>query len=111
MSNIRIDVSVLPVMFKALSSPHRLALFQRMLACCGPGTDCLVQGELSVSELSEGVCIAPSTLSHHLKELNRAGLVSMERRGKRVFCRVEPDAVAALAEVFSDTESQPESTP
>lgn len=104
MSNYGINESAHAAMFKALGNPNRLALFRRMLACCPAGTVCPVQGELSVSELAEGLQIAPSTLSHHLKELNRAGLVSMERRGKRVFCRIEPDAVSALAHLFSSPE-------
>ncbi|MCW8840620.1 MAG: metalloregulator ArsR/SmtB family transcription factor, partial [Gammaproteobacteria bacterium] len=106
MSNYRTISDSLPAMFKALSNPHRLALFRRMLACCSPGTVCPVQGELSVSELAEGLRIAPSTLSHHLKELHQCGLIGMERRGKRVFCRIEPDAVTALAQLFSPPEHQ-----
>ncbi|MGM0595233.1 MAG: ArsR/SmtB family transcription factor [Pseudomonadota bacterium] len=93
-------------MFKALGNPHRLALFRRMFECCVPGTACPVEGELSVSELAQGLAIAPSTLSHHLKELNRAGLVTMERRGKRVFCRVAPEAVETLRELFTPNRSR-----
>lgn len=109
MSNLR-NFAVLPEMFKALSNPHRLELFRRMLGCCTPGTTCPVEGAMSVSELAEGLEIAPSTLSHHLKELNRAGLVDMERRGKRVFCRVRPEAVSAMVRFFS-VNPQPESSP
>ncbi|MCW8927992.1 MAG: metalloregulator ArsR/SmtB family transcription factor, partial [Gammaproteobacteria bacterium] len=106
MSNYRIEEQKLPDIFRALGNPHRLALFRRMLACCRPGTVCPVQGELSVSELAEGLGIAPSTLSHHLKALHQCGLIGMERRGKRVFCRIEPDAVTALAQLFSPPEHQ-----
>lgn len=86
-------------MFKALSNPHRLALFRRLTTCCAPGTRCSVASaaSLCVGELGEGLDIAPSTLSHHLKELNRAGLIRMERRGKTVACWVEPAGLETLA--------------
>jgi ArsR family transcriptional regulator len=48
-----------------------------------------------------GFEIAPSTLSHHLKELNRAGLVQMQRRGKQVECWVEPATLEELAAFFN----------
>jgi len=90
-------------MFKALSNPHRLALFSRLMTCCAPGTKCSTDEAVRfcVGELGEGLDIAPSTLSHHLKELNRAGLVSMERRGKNVECWLEPETLRNLAAFFN----------
>ena len=38
-----------------------------------------------------------SKISHHLKELRLAGLITVERRGKNMICGVNRDAVAALA--------------
>ena len=89
-------------MFKALSNEHRLALFKRLMTCCAPGTKCSPEDAVRfcVGELGEGLDIAPSTLSHHLKELNRAGLVEMERRGKQVECWVEPATLRSLSEFF-----------
>jgi ArsR family transcriptional regulator len=59
----------------------------------------------SVGELGEGLDIAPSTLSHHLKELNRSGLISMRRRGKQVECWVEPATLDGLAAFFNEQNS------
>lgn len=89
--------------FKALSNPHRLALFSRLMSCCAPGTKCTPDTAVRfcVGELGDGLDIAPSTLSHHLKELNRAGLVNMERRGKNIECWVEPDVLNSLAAFFT----------
>jgi DNA-binding transcriptional ArsR family regulator len=104
MSNYRTNIERDAERFKALSNPHRLALFQRMTRCCAPGTACDVEqaSQLSVGQLGEGLDIAPSTLSHHLKELNRAGLVQMERRGKQVVCWVEASCLKELAALFTD---------
>lgn len=89
-------------MFKALGNPHRLALFSQLMSCCTPGTKCNPQQAVRfcVGELGEGLDIAPSTLSHHLKELHRAGLVSTERKGKNIECWVEPEVLKELTGFF-----------
>ncbi|MHA1112904.1 MAG: ArsR/SmtB family transcription factor [Alphaproteobacteria bacterium] len=89
-------------MFKALSNPHRLRLFLRLADCCQgvcAGTGAEVRR--CVGDLGADVGIAPSTLSHHLKELRRAGLIRMERNGQRVECWTEPalaDGIAGFLE-------------
>jgi len=102
MSNYAIKLAPLAEIFKALSNPNRLALFNRLMTCCAPGTKCDAAAAVRfcVGDLGEGLDIAPSTLSHHLKELNRAGLVEMKRRGKHVECWVEPEKLKALSSFF-----------
>jgi len=94
--------------FKALSNPHRLALFKRLMSCCVPGTVCNTDEvtRICVGDLGEGLNIVASTLSHHLKELNRAGLIQMERQGKTIQCWVEPKVLTELASFFAFTESK-----
>ncbi|MDH5547841.1 MAG: metalloregulator ArsR/SmtB family transcription factor [Gammaproteobacteria bacterium] len=102
MSNYETNPQQTAEMFKALSNPHRLQLFRRLMSCCEPGTRCSTEEAVRycVSELGQGVDISPSTLSHHLKELNRAGLVHMERKGKFVECWVEPAVLQHLSTFF-----------
>ena len=104
MSNYRNQIIRYAEQFKALSNPHRLALFRRLTSCCPPGTACSTEEavRLTVGQLGDGLDIAPSTISHHMKELNRAGLIQMERRGKQVECWVEPQILERLASFFSD---------
>lgn len=104
MSNSKIDIRRYASVFKALSNPHRLALFDELTRCCAPGTACSLEATTRcVGDLGESLDIAPSTLSHHLKELNRAGLVRMERKGKQVMCWVEPRILQELSDYFSLT--------
>jgi len=102
MSNYSNEERALTDTFKALSNPNRLALFNRLMNCCTPGTKCNATAAVRfcVGDLGDGLNIAPSTLSHHLKELNRAGLVEMERKGKNVECWVEPEKLKALSSFF-----------
>ena len=89
-------------MFKALSNRHRVAIFRRLVSCCVPGTQCSPgeSGSECVGDLGRDLGIAPSTVSHHIKELRRAGLIHIERRGRKVECRVEPAMLDALSQFF-----------
>jgi ArsR family transcriptional regulator len=53
-----------------------------------------------VGDLGDGLDIAPSTLSHHLKELQRCGLIRTERRGKNVQCWVDPEVLEQMSYFF-----------
>ena len=86
--------------FKALSNPHRLNVFLRLAACCRPGDACTDGMRACVGDLARGLDIAPSTVSHHLKELRRSGLIHMERSGQNVECWVEPETLDRLSDFF-----------
>lgn len=98
MSNYRTNDKMLSSAFKALSNPNRLAIFRRLLTCCEVGSSCEVNQcmKIVVGELGKEIEVAPSTLSHHLKELNRADLIIMERKGQHVECWVNPEMVEQL---------------
>jgi ArsR family transcriptional regulator len=92
-------------MFKALGDPMRLRIFEFLRSCCGPvaveesGAVRPVSGP-TVGEVCCHVTGAEqinSTISHHLKELRLAGLITVERRGKHMVCGVNHAAVSALA--------------
>ncbi len=89
--------------FKALSNPNRLHIFLRLVSCCPPGTKCIsdTARQLCVGELGQNLEIDPSTVSHHLKELRRSGLIRRERRGKNILCWVDPETVLAVANLLT----------
>ncbi len=90
-------------MFKALSNPHRLHIFLRLISCCPPGTRCNWDSEAKryVGQLAEEVSVAASTVSHHIKELRNAGLIMVARRGKNIECWMDADAVRSLGDLLA----------
>jgi ArsR family transcriptional regulator len=92
--------------FKALSNPNRLRMFLHLVTCCVPGTVGSFDAEDGVSacvgDLGRDLDIVPSTVSHHIKELHRAGLIRMERRGQKIECWVDPVILRGLARFFDE---------
>jgi len=92
--------------FKALSNPNRLKIFMRLISCCQPGTVTSINpntgeaGCACVGELGQDLGIVASTISHHIKELRRAGLIRMERKGQKIECYVDPVTVMDLQNFF-----------
>ncbi|MFC9481617.1 MULTISPECIES: ArsR/SmtB family transcription factor [Streptomyces] len=84
------------VMFKALGDPVRLRLFSSVASHEG--------GEACVCDISD-VGVSQPTVSHHLKKLKEAGLLTSERRGTWVYYRVEPTVLAAMGALLAKAAS------
>jgi ArsR family transcriptional regulator, arsenate/arsenite/antimonite-responsive transcriptional repressor len=77
---------------KALADPARVKLMSLLFSTSA--------GEVNSGELAAVVGLTESTVSHHLSQLRRAGLVESERRGMNVYHRPRRDALAALCVVL-----------
>jgi DNA-binding transcriptional ArsR family regulator len=89
------------VAFKALAHPHRLAIFLRLSDCCQRrGCDAEECSRLCVGELGKGLGVGQPTVSHHLKELSRAGLIRTCKCGQSTECWVAETTLDELAQFF-----------
>ncbi|MDO9378449.1 MAG: metalloregulator ArsR/SmtB family transcription factor [Nocardioidaceae bacterium] len=79
---------------KALADPTRLRLLSLVAAHEG--------GEACVCDLTGPVGLSQPTVSHHLKKLVDAGLLTREQRGVWAFYAVRTAALGAVADVLRD---------
>lgn len=79
--------------FKAVADPARLRLLSIIARHDG--------GEACVCDLTEPLDLSQPTVSHHLKVLVEAGLVTREKRGKWAYYAVIPAALDALGGVLT----------
>lgn len=64
---------------------------------CGPASGTLEKAFTKVCGCME---LSRSTISHHFKELQNAGLIICEREGRTFRCRVNKDAIKAIQELL-----------
>ena len=74
---------------KALADPVRLRLFSAIASHAG--------GEACVCDVSGGVDVSQPTVSHHLKVLRDAGLLTSQRRASWVYYAVVPEALRDIS--------------
>ncbi|HUB68752.1 MAG TPA: metalloregulator ArsR/SmtB family transcription factor [Candidatus Methylacidiphilales bacterium] len=84
-----------------MAHPRRLAIFLRLAKCCEQkGCSPEECSRLCVSELGKGLGIGNPTVSHHLKELIRAGLIRTCKCGQSTECWVMETTLDNLAGFF-----------
>lgn len=82
------DAEQLATAFKALADPARLRLLSLLASCA--------QGEACTCDLTEPLGLSQATVSHHLKVLLDAGLVTRDQRGRYAWYRVVAERLEAL---------------
>lgn len=96
----QVDAKRMAKVFKALSNENRLELFLEILkvneTCFETEcTDCMI------TDIMDSLNIGAPTVSHHMKELSNAGLVTTERKGKFLAARVNNETLKELIELLS----------
>lgn len=87
--------SQLVKVFKALGCEHRIELL-RLLRKWGCLDSCCDGIEKAFTKANEELKISRSTLSHHFKELENAGLILCVRHGQSVTCKVNEEALGEV---------------
>jgi ArsR family transcriptional regulator len=81
--------------FSALGDPVRLRVVSLLMTAPG--------GAVCACDLVEPVGKSQPTVSHHLKVLRDAGLVTATRKGANIWYAVVPEQLAALRAVLAPT--------
>jgi ArsR family transcriptional regulator len=103
--------------FKALSNEQRLKIFLTIYKQCqisaaekgtpefkvaGGSSCCLGNGsiERAFTKMCGCMSLSRSTISHHFKELQNAGLITCVREGQNFRCRVNQDVIDEIKGFF-----------
>ncbi|MBC7673079.1 MAG: helix-turn-helix transcriptional regulator [Polaromonas sp.] len=86
--------AVAALRFRALGDETRLRLLEL-----------LTDGERTVGDLMDATALGQSLVSHHLRTLRQAGLVSTRREGRWIHYGILDAAVASVAQVVKDFEA------
>ncbi|WP_151718227.1 ArsR/SmtB family transcription factor [Gemmobacter serpentinus] len=72
--------------FAALADPTRRAILAMLL-----------EDDMAVTDVAEPFQMSLAAISKHLQVLSEAGLISREKRGRVIWCKLEPDALKAAS--------------
>ena len=89
----RAEAEEVAVLLKAVSDPARLQLLSIIRAA----ENC----SACVCDLTPALGLAQPTVSHHLKVLTEAGLLTRERRGTQAWFTLVPERLAQIGQIFT----------
>ncbi|MFN3846747.1 MAG: ArsR/SmtB family transcription factor [Paracoccaceae bacterium] len=76
----------LSTVFAALADPTRRAILSMLL-----------EDDMAVTDVAEPFRMSLAAISKHLTVLTDAGLISREKRGRVIWCKLEPDAMRSAS--------------
>jgi ArsR family transcriptional regulator len=97
----RLDTKTMIKILKALSNENRLELYFRIIktqeTCFDEGEGCFVY------DIMDSLKVGAPTISHHLKELVNAGLITTERRGKHLVAQANRAVVQEVCTLLGSS--------
>src|ERR1700729_2658605 len=84
---VRTDFEPAAALLKAIADPYRLTMLATLATA---------EGEVCVCDFTDALPLNQPTVSHHLRILREAALVTCERRGTWVYYRLAPEAPARI---------------
>jgi ArsR family transcriptional regulator len=79
-------------LLQALADPTRLAIVRQLAS----------DDQVCACDFTACCDVSQPTVSHHLKVLREAGIVTSEKRGTWVFYRLDPSVATRLAAIAAD---------
>jgi ArsR family transcriptional regulator, arsenate/arsenite/antimonite-responsive transcriptional repressor len=96
--SVRLTRARRTALLKALADPRRFQLLEHIAKAACP---------LGCTQAREAMPISAATLSHHVKELESAGLISVRRDGKFHYLALRPGVLDSLASLLAGLEKPP----
>ncbi|WP_294405323.1 helix-turn-helix transcriptional regulator [uncultured Clostridium sp.] len=87
--------------FKALSNENRLEIYLEILKISEKSFEDNCTCECFITEIINKFNIGAPTISHHLKELSNAGLITTEKRGKFLIARINEDTINEACSIIN----------
>src|SRR5580692_3220107 len=88
----RLSAARRTAILKALADPRRFELLEKIATAGCP---------LGCAQARAALPISAATLSHHIKELETAGLIAVRREGKFHFLTLRPGVMQGLIAILS----------
>ena len=85
------DARMTAVVFKALSDPHRVRIFNQLATNAAP---------VCVCDITDHIGLSQPTTSFHLKKLVAAGLLNREQRGTWAYYSINREVIERLRSIF-----------
>ncbi|MBX7058593.1 MAG: helix-turn-helix domain-containing protein [Leptospirales bacterium] len=82
------EIKKMAAVFQALANPNRLRLYLEIVERQEQRIH--ARGKCYLSDIVRGLSVGSPTVSHHVRELARAELISTERIGKQLACSANP---------------------
>ncbi len=98
------DNKQLAKVMKALSHPNRLELYFEIMK--KNETSFQSEDECFVTDIIKTFNVGAPTISHHLKELMNAGLITTERRGKYLVAKINETTIDEVKLLFDSIPSK-----
>ncbi|MBD3233046.1 MAG: ArsR family transcriptional regulator [candidate division Zixibacteria bacterium] len=88
---------------KALSNENRLNLYMEIAKCDEADFEEL---QCNISRIVKMFRLSAPTISHHLKELANAGLITTEKHGKYLTAKINKETVTEVMRIFSEIDRE-----
>ncbi|MBP2635386.1 MAG: transcriptional regulator, ArsR family [Firmicutes bacterium] len=93
------DTKKMAKIFKALSNPNRLELYLKIAEA--HETSFNASRECFITDIANCLNIGAPTISHHIKELANADLITTEKQGKFLICKINEELVEEVSKLLS----------
>ncbi|MDI6815762.1 MAG: metalloregulator ArsR/SmtB family transcription factor [Actinomycetota bacterium] len=88
-------------LFKALANPARVEILKLLSAAQNGQGEKVSNGETSVNMIVDKIPLSPSTVSHHLNVLKKAGVIHARKERQWIFYSINREPLEKMREFLA----------